>query len=109
MKRRRSSRRDFLKYGTAGALGLSLAKLPFSQALPLPRVTELLVYIGTYTTGKSKGIYLYRLNLTSGDLTFAGTTSPVSNPSFLSFSPDERARCSAEKSKCGICRAGRDP
>ena len=77
MKRRRSSRRDFLKYGTAGALGLSLAKLPFSQALPLPRVTELLVFIGTYTTGKSKGIYHYRLNLTSGDLTFAGTTSPV--------------------------------
>jgi 6-phosphogluconolactonase len=90
MKRRRSSRRDFLKYGTAGALGLSLAKLPFSQALPLPRVTELLVFIGTYTTGKSKGIYHYRLNLTSGDLTFAGTTSPVSNPSFLSLSPDER-------------------
>ena len=90
MKTTRSSRRDFLKYGTAGALGLSLWKVPFNEALALTPVNELLVYIGTYTTGKSKGIYLYRLNLATGDFKLAGTTGPVVNPSFLSLSPDER-------------------
>jgi 6-phosphogluconolactonase len=83
----KTSRRDFLKYSSAGALGLSVAKLPFNDA---QRLTELLVYVGTYTTGKSEGIYLYRLNLTTGDLKLAGTTSHVTNPSFLSLSPDER-------------------
>lgn len=44
---------------------------------------------GTYTSGKSEGIYVYRFN--SSD----GTTTPVnqvkiSNPSFLAVSPDER-------------------
>jgi len=83
---KRPSRRDFLKYSGAGALGLSLRNLPFNDTR---RVTELLLYVGTYTTGKSEGIYLYRLNLTTGELRLAGTTGHVINPSFLSLSPDE--------------------
>jgi 6-phosphogluconolactonase len=88
MKRRQPSRRDFLKYGSVGALGLSVSNLRLNHALK--RATELLVYIGTYTTGKSEGIYLYRLNLMSGELKLAGTATPAVNPSFLSLSPDER-------------------
>src|SRR5215831_15485350 len=87
MKTRQTSRREFLKYSGVGALGLSLANLPFNS----PRQpTELLVYIGTYTTGKSEGIYLYRFNLMTGELKLAGTTSHVINPSFLSLSADQR-------------------
>src|SRR5215471_7734133 len=87
MKSKQSSRRDFLKYSGVGALGLSLRNLPFNDAR---RFTELLVYVGTYTTGKSEGIYIYRLKSTTGELKLAGTTSHVVNPSFLSLSPGER-------------------
>ena len=46
--------------------------------------------MGTYTTGKSEGIYLYRLNLTSGELRHINTTSGVVNPSFLALAPSRR-------------------
>lgn len=48
---------------------------------------ELTMLVGTYTTGKSKGIYLYRFNEETGDskaLSFA----EAANPSFLSVSMD---------------------
>ncbi|HJZ81152.1 MAG TPA: lactonase family protein [Pyrinomonadaceae bacterium] len=85
IKNNRPSRREFLELGIAGALGLSLAK--FLRVKP---ATELLVYVGTYTTGKSEGIYLYRLNLTSGELKHVGTTRQVVNPSFLTLTTDLR-------------------
>jgi 6-phosphogluconolactonase len=50
---------------------------------------DVLVYVGTYTTtlphvvGKSDGIYLHRLDLSSGELTFADKLAGVANPSFL--------------------------
>ncbi|HWS89938.1 MAG TPA: lactonase family protein [Pyrinomonadaceae bacterium] len=50
---------------------------------------ELLVYVGTYTAGKSAGIYLYRLDLGDGSLRHAGTTEGVVNPSYLTI---DRAR-----------------
>ena len=34
-----------------------------------PKLEKLLVYVGTYTTGKSKGIYLYEMNAKTGALT----------------------------------------
>jgi 6-phosphogluconolactonase len=43
--------------------------------------------VGTYTTGKSEGIYLYRLNLSSGELRHFATTRNVVNPSFLALTP----------------------
>ncbi|HEY6331241.1 MAG TPA: lactonase family protein [Blastocatellia bacterium] len=46
---------------------------------------ERLVYVGTYTTGKSEGIYVYRMNAMSGQLTPAATVSGVTNPSFLTI------------------------
>lgn len=84
-----SSRRKFLKVAGFGGLGLALPRHELARALT-PQNPELLVYVGTYTTGKSEGIYRYRLNLSSGELTLAGTTSPVVNPSFLTLSPDAR-------------------
>jgi 6-phosphogluconolactonase len=86
---RSTSRRKFLKTAGFGSLGLVLSRRELARALTRQN-SELLVYVGTYTTGKSEGIYRYRLNLSSGKLMLAGTTSPVVNPSFLSLSPDER-------------------
>jgi len=84
---RAASRREFLKFAGVGTLGLTLADLGFARAT---RARELLLYVGTYTTGKSEGIYLYRFNLTSGELTHAGTARGVVNPSFLTLAPSRR-------------------
>ncbi len=43
-----------------------------------------------YTTGKSEGIYLYRLNLASGEMKHVATTKGVTNPSFLTLTTNRR-------------------
>ncbi len=56
------------------------------------------VYIGTYTRresfvdGKAEGIYIYHLDPSSGELTYAATVTGAGtvNPSFLALGPDER-------------------
>jgi 6-phosphogluconolactonase len=45
------------------------------------------LFIGTYTSGKSKGIYVYRFNTGTGTGTELSTI-PAKNPSYLSVSPD---------------------
>jgi 6-phosphogluconolactonase len=84
------ARRDFLKFSGLGSLGLMLSALPFGRVYGAKRSGELLVYVGTYTTGKSEGIYLYRLNLASGELKHVATTKGVVNPSFLALAPSRR-------------------
>jgi len=84
-----SARREFIKFAGLGALGLTLSELPFNHVLGV-RAGELLVYVGTYTMGKSEGIYLYRLNLASGELKYVATTKGVVNPSFLTLTPNRR-------------------
>jgi 6-phosphogluconolactonase len=49
-----------------------------------------LVYIGTYTRGDSQGIYVFRFNSESGELTPVTAVSGVKNPSFLAISPDQK-------------------
>ncbi len=46
---------------------------------------QLLVYIGTYTHGPSKGIYLTRLDLARGTLEPVTLAAEVANPSFLAI------------------------
>jgi 6-phosphogluconolactonase len=63
--------------------GLSLAA---ARAADPPQA--LWAYFGTYTnSGKSKGIYCYKLDLASGKLTEAGVTEGIKNPSFLAIHP----------------------
>ena len=82
-----SSRREFIKFAGLGALGLTVSELSFAR---VSGAKELFVYVGTYTTGKSEGIYLYRLNLASGELKHVATTKGVSNPSFLTLTSNRR-------------------
>jgi len=49
------------------------------------------VYIGTYTSGKSKGIYVAELNLKTGALSRAQLAAEAVNPSFLAIHPDRRS------------------
>src|SRR5689334_11040366 len=46
-----------------------------------------LVYVGTYTGAKSKGIYAYRMDLATGSLTSLGLAAETPNPSFLDLNP----------------------
>ncbi len=48
---------------------------------------SLRVYIGTYTSGNSKGIYQLRLNTRTGALENLGLACAVENPSFLALHP----------------------
>jgi len=45
--------------------------------------------IGTYTSGKSEGIYVYKFNSENADNSFV-STARTSNPSFLAVSPDQQ-------------------
>jgi 6-phosphogluconolactonase len=53
------------------------------------------VYIGTYTEpamhGKAEGIYVYRMDPSSGALTHVRTIAGVVNPSFLAIHPSRRS------------------
>ena len=51
---------------------------------------EIRVYIGTYTQGESEGIYVYRMDKSSGALEFASVAKRVDNPSFLDIHPQHR-------------------
>ena len=51
---------------------------------------SLRVYIGTYTKGASRGIYLARLDVESGSLTTPDLVAETVNPSFLAIHPTGR-------------------
>jgi len=50
---------------------------------------ELLAYIGTFTNGKSEGIYIYRMDIKTGDLHFVKTVKATS-PAFLAIHPNDK-------------------
>jgi 6-phosphogluconolactonase len=55
-----------------------------------PRSGSVRVYVGTFTSGESKGIYRLRLDLASGALTPEGEPTPADNPSFLAIDSSNR-------------------
>lgn len=57
----------------------------FTACLP---AQDYYLFAGTYTSGKSKGIYVYHFNTKTGELTTVSHTDSASNPSFLTPSPD---------------------
>ncbi len=52
--------------------------------------SELFLLIGTYTSGTSKGIYVYRFNTETGDASYVNEIDELSNPSYLNLSKDEK-------------------
>jgi 6-phosphogluconolactonase len=58
----------------------------FGQAHP-PRGKEVLVYFGTYTGANSRGIYVSRLDVSSGALSAPELAAEGTNPSFLAVHP----------------------
>lgn len=48
------------------------------------------VLIGTYTSGKSEGIYVYEFNSETREVKYKNKAVGVENPSFLALSPDNK-------------------
>jgi 6-phosphogluconolactonase len=51
--------------------------------------SESLVYFGTYTTGKSKGIYVSRFDSATGKITEPELVAEIDNPTFLTLAPGQ--------------------
>ena len=90
MLRKHLARRAFLKVAGAGTLGVVLPSDSGARSSRAVKPQEMLVYVGTYTAGKSEGIYLCRLNLSSGELKLGGTTKGVVNPSYLALARNRK-------------------
>lgn len=66
-----------------------------SLLLPLivtakPAKGKFLMYVGTYTKDKSKGIYAYQFDAATGDVKELGLAAEVDNPSFVAIHPNGR-------------------
>ncbi|SRR6266540_7397562 len=81
-------RRDFLKVLGLGTLGLTFSLE--SSAREPPVGSDLTLFVGTYTSGKGEGIYIYRMDKASGELKHLDTVKGVINPSFLAIDPKKR-------------------
>jgi 6-phosphogluconolactonase len=46
--------------------------------------------VGTYTSGKSEGIYVYKFNVKTGEFIAESIAKGIKNPSFLTVSPDSK-------------------
>jgi len=81
------SRRDFFSKGGIAVL----SALAFRRGLRARQTTQsLTLYVGTYTSGKSKGIYIYTVNVHSGELKYVNTVTGVIDPSFLAIDREGR-------------------
>ena len=97
----KGTRREFVKAATVASLGAVAASRDASalSVNTLAPTREMLVYVGTYTSGKSEGIYLYRLNLSDGSLRRVGVTGGVNNPSYLTLDRARRFLYSVEETE----------
>lgn len=64
--------------------------LPAATAADTPSGAKVAVYIGTYTGGKSKGIYRAELDLKTGKLGEPMLAAEVGSPSFLTIGADHK-------------------
>ena len=79
--------------GFAGALALFLCCVPLKQgeaAESSPKAKGFLLYIGTYTGAKSKGIYVSRFDPVSGKPAAPDLAAETASPSFLAIHPNQR-------------------
>jgi 6-phosphogluconolactonase len=80
--------RSFLKLFCAGLAALLLVSLSASADSALSK--SFLVYFGTFTGAKSKGIYVSRLDTASGELSTPTLAVQSVNPAFLAVAPNHQ-------------------
>ncbi|MES2518027.1 MAG: lactonase family protein [Bacteroidota bacterium] len=60
------------------------------KATKKPLGSEYHLLVGTYTSGKSEGIYVYKFNTVTGEFKAESIAKNLKNPSFLAVSPNEK-------------------
>ncbi len=70
-------------------LVLILSLVTVAAAKDSPK-NKYLLFVGTYTEKESKGIYAYRYDARSSELTPLGVAAETTNPSFLAIDPTSR-------------------
>jgi 6-phosphogluconolactonase len=81
----------FILIGLVSVLSASSGRADEQQARRDENVSaKMLVYVGTYTGGKSQGIYACELDPASGALRRLGVAGDVKNPSFLAIHPNRQ-------------------
>lgn len=78
------------------ACGIAYSRIMFAETAAAPG--PLPVYIGTYTAGKSKGIYVSRFDPATGRLTPPELAVATPSPSFLALHPGGRFLYAANES-----------
>ncbi|MEQ8784965.1 MAG: lactonase family protein [Pirellulaceae bacterium] len=77
---------------TCSLLGLALAAVSLfssTTAVAEDETDSLMVYIGTYTRKDgSRGVYRFKLNTSTGELTAVGQPAETESPSFLAIHPN---------------------
>jgi 6-phosphogluconolactonase len=76
--------------GSACAAALLLAVVPGAWSEEKPKGDKMWVFVGTYTGAKSKGIYRFEFDTTTGKLTGPELAAETKNPSFLAIHPSQR-------------------
>ncbi len=86
------TRRVFMETAGLAAAGITLSGYAPKPAEPRTAPKEMLVYLGTYTTGKNngKGIYICKMDMTIGALSPVRTVEGVTSPSFLATDRQRR-------------------
>ena len=68
---------------------LAFFVLSLSVNLSAQKSKEQFLIIGTYTSGSSDGIYVYKFNTETGENNFVSSVK-TSNPSYLAISPNQK-------------------
>ncbi|MEO6590021.1 MAG: lactonase family protein [Pyrinomonadaceae bacterium] len=79
------TRREFLTVGGIGTAGILLSKSTGVSANMYKNSKEMLLYVGTYTSKGSEGIYVYKFNAETGELGKLHTVKNVVEPSYLTI------------------------
>lgn len=88
MSNHKLTRRQFLQASASTTSALALFGV---EGLSRPLfASEQTLYVGTYTSGKSEGIYIYRLNMSTGQLSHLKTVKNVVDPSYLTLNRKKR-------------------
>ncbi len=77
------TRRNFIEISSLGAAGLMFAQPAKSLSMTIKK--EMLLYVGTYTEKSSEGIYVFKFNAETGELSKLHTVKNVVQPSFLTI------------------------
>lgn len=88
------SRRQFLQLSGMALVG---------GAVHFP-ARELTLFVGTYTSGRSEGIYVYRMDQSSGSLQRVSAINSE-NPSFLALAPSKRFLYAVNETATGAVSA----